>query len=185
MARRNGRPPLSAEIIELRGNPSKMSRAQIDARRESTPQPQLVRAATPPADLSPYARECWELHAPELDALGLLSVLDRGAFRLMCECYSLAREALDEMRPRKADGTPDGRRRRHEIIVDDPAHSGRKRHPALLVFDTYQRAYEKWVHEFGLTPQARVGIRPAAGGRPVPGDEGDGGDHGDTAFFGA
>lgn len=185
MPRRPGPTPMSADVIELRGNASKLSREELEERRESTPRPQPVRAATPPADLSPYARECWQLHAPELDALGLLSVLDRGSFRLACETYALAREALDEMRPKKADGTPDERTHRREVIVADKVHGGIKRHPAFLIYDTSQRAYLRWCVEFGLTPSARIGIRPAAGGRPVPGDEGDGGDNGDRAFFGA
>lgn len=180
--RRPGPRPHSADVIELNGNRSKLPADEIEARREATPKPQPIRAVTPPADLSTYGRECWDLHAPELDALGLLSVLDRGSFRLACETYALAREALEAMRPTKSDGTPDRRRKGLEVIVADKVHGGIKRHPAFLIFDSASRSYQRWCGEFGLTPSARIGLRPAAGGRPLPGDEDPADD--DRSFFG-
>lgn len=185
MPRKSGPKPMTADVIELTGNRSKLSADEIEARRESTPKPRPIRAATPPGDLSNYARECWELHAPELDALGLLTVLDRGAFRFACESYALAREALDAMRPAKGDGTPDARKKGLEVVVRDHVHGGIKRHPAYLIYDSAQRAYLRWTVEFGLTPSARIGLRPAAPGRPLPGSEEDTAGDDDRAFFGA
>jgi len=43
---------------------------------------------TCPDWLHPFAREHWAHLAPELDRLGLLSVLDLGPFALLCQAYA-------------------------------------------------------------------------------------------------
>jgi P27 family predicted phage terminase small subunit len=183
VAKKPGPAPQSAEVVKLHGNRAHLTKAEIEARvaaEAATPKPKPIRASDAPSDLSIYARECWQMHAPELDELGLLSVLDRGSFRLACECYAIARSALDEMRFRKADGTPDERKKGLQTIVQDTNHGTMRRHPALIVFGQFAASYRQWCSEFGLTPSARLSIRPAAGvHRPSP-EEGEG----DGEFFG-
>jgi P27 family predicted phage terminase small subunit len=173
MPKSPGPRPKSADVIDLDGNRSHLSAEEIARRRDSTPKPRPIRAADPPEGLSVFARECWLLHAPELDALGMLSVLDRGAFRLACESYAVARSALARMT------TDDGEL---EVLMRDHVHGGEKRHPAYLVYDSAQRAYLRWTVEFGLTPSARIGIRPGAD-RPTSDEDAPGDD--ERAFFGA
>jgi P27 family predicted phage terminase small subunit len=180
VARKPGPAPFSADVIELTGNRSKLSAEELEARREKEVKARPLHL-DPPGHLSPYARECWEQHAPELAALGLLTVLDRGSFELACECYSLAREALEEMRPRKADGTADGRSNRRRPIDVDLGHAGNlRKHPAFTVFNMAQNSYKSWAIEFGLTPSARVSLRPGAGGAVGDGESRDD----DDDFFG-
>lgn len=172
---------MTADVILLGGNRSKLSAEEIEERRSRE-----VKAGPlhldPPGHLSPFARECWDKHAPELEALGLLTVLDQGAFELACECFSIARQALEELRPRRADGGADQRTHRREVIDVDHGHAGNlKKHPAFTVFNMAQNSYRGWCSEFGLTPSSRVSLRPGRAGGTV-GDET--GADGDDLFFG-
>lgn len=181
--KKSGPAPESADVIELKGNRGHLSKEQIAERRAQEIKPRPLRASTPPADLSLYARECWDLHAPELDALGLVTLLDRGSLRLACETYAVARSALDDLKPRKADGTVDRRKKSLVVTVKDENHGGIKRHPALIVLAQFGGEYRRWCAEFGLTPSARISIRPAAGARPS-GEVSRDDDDDDSAFFG-
>lgn len=175
MGRKPGPVPKSADVIELHGNPGKFSKEEIERRRaaEVKARPLRLRA---PADLSPLERECWDLHAPELQRLGLLSVLDAGSFRMACTAYALAISALVELRPKKSDGTPDGRKKGFSVVDVDKVHGGMlKKHPAVEVYFRAADQYRRWAIEFGLTPSSRIGLRPAAGAS-AGGDSSDGAD---------
>lgn len=181
MPRRPGPKPHSADVIELGGNRSKLSAEEIERRRAEEVKPRPLRPE-PPEWLSPFALECWQMHAPELEHLGLLTRLDAGAFVLACEAYGLAREALEELRVKKADGTPDQRTKRRTVVDVDRVHGGMlKKHPAFSVFTQSSNLYLRFCGEFGLTPSSRVSLRPGASGPSL--EEGPGGDA-DDAFFG-
>lgn len=169
-----GRHPEDAKVIRMHGNDR-----LADKREQATPRPHPV-APRAPKELSFHARECWEGHAPELERLGLLTVLDGGAFRFACESYAMAVSALLEMRPKKKDGSPDRRSRQLQVVVDDKVHGGIKRHPAFLVYRQAVGDYRDWCARFGLTPRDRINLRPGA---PI-GAEPDEGDGDDDAFFG-
>ena len=181
MGRKPGPPPLGADVIELLGNRSKLSAEEIEDRRAREVKARPLHL-DPPKHLSPFARECWDKHAPELESLGLLTVLDAGSFELACECYGLARQALEDMRPRRADGEADARTHRRVTTDVDKGHAGNlRKHPAFSVFNMAQNSYKAWCIEFGLTPSSRVSLRPGrAGGLTAD----DGGADGDDAFFG-
>lgn len=177
MPRKSGPVPKSAEVIELHGNAGKHSREEIERRRaqEVKARPLRLRA---PADLSPLELECWNLHAPELQRLGLLSMLDAGSFRFACTAYALAISSLLELRPKKTDGTPDKRKKGLAVVDVDRVHGGGlKKHPAVEVYFRAADQYRRWAIEFGLTPSSRIGLRPAAG--PSAGGESDDGSDGD------
>lgn len=164
---RLGRPPLPSNVLRMRGE-----HRLADARDAATPRPHPV-APKPPKSLSGYARDCWRIHAPELERLGLLTVLDGASFHLLCESFALAMSALDAMRPRKGDGTPDRRKRHHEVVIPDPAHGGVRRHPALMVYNGAAKEYRAWAQRFGLTPSDRIGLRPGAPIGVEPDDDDD------------
>lgn len=175
MGKRPGPKPAPSNIVALRGG----SEAEVERRAAEEVKPHPV-SPKRPADLSPLERECWDLHAPELDRLGLLTVIDAGAFRMVCQAYASARAAWESMRPRKADGSIDARKRGIEVVVPDTAHGGLRRHPGFLVWKQAQDAYRAWCSEFGLTPSSRVGLRP---GVPIGSAEDE--DDDDAAFFGS
>lgn len=166
MGARPGRPAQSAKVIELRGNRSKLSKKEIAERDAAEVKPRPV-STKAPADLSPDELECWNLHASELNALGLLTVLDIASFRLLvCQPYEMAKVARASMlmQPTKKDGTPDGRRKPTlAVVAEDTAHGGGlKRHPAFLVWKQSLELYRMGCAHFGLTPSSRVGLRPGA-----------------------
>lgn len=175
-----GRRPESATIHRLRGNPSKLTEEELAAREASEVKPNPV-APHRPADLSPLERQCWDAHAPELDRLGLLTVLDGSSFRLLvCQPFEMAVLARDSMRPKKADGSADRRRRDLELVIADPDHGGGlRRHPGFLIWKQAVAEYRSGCRDFGLTPSARVGLRS---GQPIGSEPDD--DDNDEAFFG-
>src|SRR5581483_7260694 len=82
---RRGPPPTPTKILELRGS----WRA-----KERPGEPQPPPGAPPmPEWLSEEARAEWQRMAPELEALGLLSVLDRAALAAYCQAYAELVEA--------------------------------------------------------------------------------------------
>lgn len=181
MPRKSGPVPASADVIEIRGNAGKLSKEEIERRRQQEVRARPLRVKAP-ADLSPVELECWNLHAPELQRLGLLSVLDAGSFRLACTAYALAISALVELRPKKADGTPDGRKKGFSVVDVDKVHGGMlKKHPAVEVYFRAADQYRRWAIEFGLTPSSRIGLRPAAGAT-AGGDSTDADDDDDFDF---
>lgn len=162
-------PRVPAEVHSL-ANRSKLSPEEI-ARRQSEEDSIRPRPLAPrrPSHLSKHARECWDRHAPELVRLGLLTALDGPAFEHACESYALARTALEELRPRKADGTPDRRQTGLTVTEVDRAH-GRmlKKHPAVAVYLQASGDYRSWCAQFGLTPAGRMGLLRAGSPGQLP-----------------
>jgi phage terminase small subunit len=108
-------------------------------------------------------------------------VLDAGSFRFACASYALAVTALGEMRHRKEDGSIDRRRKGFVLTEVDRVHGGMlKTHPAFRAYMQAVKDYRAWCVEFGLTPSARLGLRPGAQ-PPMPGAD----EHeDDDEFFG-
>lgn len=184
MAKKPGPPKLDAAVIELRGNRSKLTEEELAARRaeEAALKPKPLRP-TKPTWLSKYAAECWDLHAPELERMALLTKLDAGAFALACESFALARTALEELRPRKGDGTIDRRQKGLTTTEVDRVHGGMlKRHPAAALYLQASGDYRRWCDQFGLTPSARIGLRPARSSGPSSSTGGAGDDDGSAGF---
>ena len=73
-----GRKPKPAKLHLLHGNKHKV--------KDSTP---ILDSAIPdmPDFLSEEAIEEWNLMAPELDAIGLLSTIDKAALAAYCQAY--------------------------------------------------------------------------------------------------
>lgn len=150
---------MPANVVELRGNPSKLSKAELERRRDQ------ARPSTgePPEGLTRHELEVWRAHAGELARLGLLTELDELSFRLLVVGPgAIALMALEEIRGTKADGTPDRRRRRFSVVVPDHHHGGTKRHPALSVYFQALKEYRAAATAFGLTPSARIGLPTGA-----------------------
>lgn len=183
MGKRPGPMPTPSNVVKLRGNPGDLTKAELEEREAAEDAiPARPLRPQPPEHLSPYARECWDRLVPELEHLGLLTVLDGPALEFACDTYAVARYALDEMRARKSDGTPDRRTKRLEVTDRDLSHSGNtKRSPAFAAYMQASAQFRAWCIEFGLSPSARASLRPGAVGRPA-GEVTE--DDDDDAFFG-
>jgi P27 family predicted phage terminase small subunit len=117
----------------LEGNPGKRNRGE-------SPQPKKG-APKPPHFLSGEALAEWGRIVPELESIGLLSVVDRSALTAYCEAWATFVSATEDIHER---GTMV--RGRDGNAVKNPA--------VAMQRDALQQI-KVWVTEFGLTPSAR------------------------------
>jgi len=75
-----GRRPIPLAIRKLTGNPG---------RRPMLPEPMPLRLIPEcPEFLHDYAKDHWAFLAPELDRLGLITMIDLGTFALLCSAWA-------------------------------------------------------------------------------------------------
>ncbi|MDF3842682.1 P27 family phage terminase small subunit [Pseudomonas citronellolis] len=79
----SGRPPLPATVHMLRGDPSKLGKAALQAAAQAPAVP--VQAPPKPDFLGPEASAEWDRVVAALLSLGWISVLDRMALATYCE----------------------------------------------------------------------------------------------------
>ncbi|MFJ5997531.1 phage terminase small subunit P27 family [Streptomyces sp. NPDC092370] len=142
-----GPPPTPSKLVELKGNPSKkkLSGAEPEPRRG---------APRPPADLKGEALAEWGRIVPELDRLGLLTLVDRAYLVAYCEAwasFNAAREALAEYGPLVA-GRDGG-------LVKNPASQIMRDAADLML---------KFGSRFGLSPSDRTRLSVPSGTEDGP-----------------
>jgi P27 family predicted phage terminase small subunit len=132
-----GRKPKPTSVKQLQGNPGKRPLNK----REPKP---LTEVKRPWGLGRGLAGKFWDEHAPELERLEVLTGVDGPAFRLAAEHYSLAIEALKELR---AEGlTIEGR-------------DGPKKHPLAQIARDNSMAFKSYAVEFGMTPSSRARLK--------------------------
>jgi P27 family predicted phage terminase small subunit len=149
-----GRKPTPTHLRLLQGNP------QRRPVRTDEPEPRSLPyyPAPAPSFIEAYATEEWERLAPELQRLGLLSMLDTASFAAYCVAFARWRTAEEALR-RMADNDPVMRglivKGLHGTAVENPLVStSRRAAQEMLRFAT----------EFGFTPAARSRIAAGVGG---------------------
>ena len=137
MAHAGGRPPKPTYLKVLEGNPGKRPLNE----NEPKPKPSAPKC---PAWLSPVAKKEWKRIAPELERLGLLSVIDGAALEGYCESYAKWVELTQFLKKFEKQGymfkTPSG------YMQQLPQVSMAQRYLALV---------KAFCSEFGLTPSSR------------------------------
>jgi P27 family predicted phage terminase small subunit len=142
-----GPPPTPSKLVELKGNPSKKKLAGAE------PEPRRG-APRPPADLKGEALAEWGRIVPELDRLGLLTLVDRAYLVAYCEAwasFNAAREALSEYGPLVA-GRDGG-------LVKNPASQIMRDAADLML---------KFGSRFGLSPSDRTRLSVPSGHEDGP-----------------
>jgi len=89
--------PKPTAIRELEGDPGKLLR-----KRRREPKPRLATGAECPGWLGKFAATEWRRIVPELERLGLLTVVDLGALEVYCDLYGqwrVARTKRDDLEP--------------------------------------------------------------------------------------
>ena len=132
--------------------PTKLKALQGTLRADRTPEhePQPEGRAEPPESLSLEARAEWDRIAPELERLGLLTVLDRADFAVYCQAwadYNKVTEQLNEM----ASWTWQSEKGYRQVV---PEVSIRK--------EAWTRIKESG-SKLGLDPSSRSGLNVAPG----------------------
>lgn len=147
-----GRKPNPSALKRLRGNPGKR------ALNRNEPQPTQAQNLKPPRGrLSKHARRLWLDLAESLEALGVLTQADLGAFEVLCNHYGFAVEAGEYLR-------------KNGLILEEPVtdKDGNvtgyvyKKNPAAQIFRENSVAFRLMAGEFGLTPssRARLDVEP-------------------------
>ena len=136
-----GPPPKPTKIKRLEGNPGQYPL------NENEPEP--TRGCDPPSWLLPGARAEWNLQYSELDALGLLTRVDRAALTCWCVAWDKLERAALELIPTEDNPLP-------EVQVTESGYqtvSG-----AELVLRQAEKSLRAWCQEFGFSPASRSRI---------------------------
>jgi P27 family predicted phage terminase small subunit len=113
----------------------------------------MVPAGLPdcPDWLDEEAKAEWQRIVPELDAMGLLSRVDRPALAAYCTAWSRWVNAEEQVR-------------KFGPIVKSPERGFPMKSPYLSIADQALEIMRKMMVEFGLTPSSRSRIRVPGGG---------------------
>lgn len=116
---------------------------------QDEPRP-ILRRPKPPKYLNAVALEEWEEILPDIEATGVLSVVDGRALALYCESYSrlvAARADIDK-----------------EGVIASSEAGAPKTNPAVVVAERASVHMLRCLSEFGLTPAARSRVKAPAEG---------------------
>lgn len=139
-----GRKPLPTNLKLLRGNPGKRPISGHE------PQPPASQPSCP-AHLSPTAKAEWKRLARPLNAIGILTQVDRAALAAFCQAYGRWVEAEKALKT-----TPP--------LLKTPA-GYIQQSPWLTISNKQMELMAKYMAELGLTPSARsrLAVRIPAG----------------------
>ena len=124
--------PLRLHTLHGTGRPSRQNGDQ--------PRPRPTAPACPDW-LAAEGKAEWRRVAPELERLGLLTVLDRAGLTAYCQCWADFR-AYSEIIAK-------------EGSVIEGHRGGQRKHPLLPALRQAMDAVRVWAQEFGMTPSSR------------------------------
>jgi P27 family predicted phage terminase small subunit len=134
---KRGRRPTPIALRVLRGNPGRRPIAQGPVAPAT--------GAVVPKWLSREAKIEWQRLAPELERLGLLTVIDQAVLAAACETWADVAWATREIR-------------RCGRVVTAP-NGTVMAHPAVAIQRGAMKELRAFATEFGLTPSSRSGLR--------------------------
>ena len=160
-----GPKPLPANVHLLRGNPSKLSSADLI----DTLQPE-VEIPNCPRHLLPEARKEWRRITPELERYGLISKLDRAALALYCQAYARwvwAEEQLQRsvklMQDKEAATIGRGETWAGGDGYTVPTPNGHMTYsPHWVIANKAMEQVNRYMSSFGLDPASRGRVNPSA-----------------------
>lgn len=127
--------PKPTRLRMLEGNPSKRPLNMNE------PQPPTTALALEcPEHLGDIARDEWDLIAPILHRMGLLTDVDRDALAAYCTAYERWMECKKELKSGLVMVTPSGYQQQK---------------PQVSMEQQYLKILKDFMHEFGLTPASR------------------------------
>jgi P27 family predicted phage terminase small subunit len=132
-----GRKPKPTKLHILDGNPSKLD---LDEKIKHEPKPIPI-APECPKWLKPLAKKIWKKFYPELENLGLLTIIDEMAFAGLCQNYAIY---IETERFLKKNGRT-YKTRRGKI----------KTRPEVYISNNALNFVKSFATEFGLTPSSR------------------------------
>lgn len=151
--------PLALRVIE--GNPGKRSLTKNVAR------PPVSAGLEAPSHLNSDGKRHWREMGRQLEVLGLLAAIDRGALAALCQAYGLWADAERRL---KAYNSSEAGKKAGAFLMETPG-GAIIQHPLVRMARDSRRDYLKAAAEFGMTPSARsrvdIGKTPGAGAPPA------------------
>lgn len=135
---RRGPAPQPTALKILNGNPGKR------AINHNEPQP-TKKAPKCPSWLSREAKAEWRRVAPELERLGLLTVVDGGALAAYCQAYARWKQCEEVI---ERDGMV-------SELVTDTGSTYLQQRPEVSIANKQLQVMKAFCTEFGLTPSSR------------------------------
>lgn len=132
-----GRKPKPSAMKELEGNPGKR------AMNSREPKPEK-KAPACPKWLEGEAKKEWRRLAKQMEAIGILTEVDRAAFASYCQAYARWKEAEEWITE-------------HGNIVRTPSGYWQTV-PQVSIAQTYLKIMNRIAEQFGLTPSSRSRI---------------------------
>ena len=137
---KRGAKPRPTHLKVLDGNPGKRPLNQNE------PKPKPI-SPTPPSWLRPIAKTMWKHLAPQLESLGLLTIID--GYALECACESYATWVICEKFIIRNGMTYEATTKSGTLI---------QKRPEVQISNSALLAFKSFAAEFGLTPSSRSGI---------------------------
>lgn len=142
-----GRPPKPTAIKKLEGNPGKRKL------NNKEPKPTKESFTSPDSRLVPEGKRVWKRICTELNALGLLTVLDREALYIYCDAFSRLVEARKFL---KENGeTFEGKDKQGFLKI--------QRYPQVQTYKECAEICSRIGSRFGLSPSDRVRLAVEGG----------------------
>ncbi len=149
---RRGPPPKPTKMKQAAGNPGKRP---LNA---AEPEP-LARSPRMPVWLPARAKAEWKRIVPELERLGLLTLVDLAALASYCVAFSELEDATRTLEK-------EGRVCVWPVFDKQGVKVGErlKAHPAVQLQRDAARLVKQFISEFGLTPASRTRVQGATSG---------------------
>ena len=147
---RGGRPKKPTAIHLLNGNPSKISNLEAKAAAEPHPTEYTPGNVPEPPDYLPEdAKQCWQINAPMLAGMRLLTVADLIALEAYCMNYAAFRKLARDLSAANL------------LMVYRP-HAATQPNsqyldvvPQARELRAFSKEMREWGREFGMSPAAR------------------------------
>lgn len=152
-----GRPPKPTNLKVLQGNPGKRPINQ------SEPKPTPV-APRRPSWLVGEAKKEWERIAPELERVGLLTVVDGSTLASYCQWWAIYLQATKELKVHLQK-----EKKLTVTYINTQGAENEVPHPSIAIAEKASKNIKAFCTEFGLTPasRARMEVKPIEGKDPM------------------
>lgn len=148
-----GPKPQSNVVKLLRGNPG---RRTLDLSEGVQPE---VAVPSIPAHLSKEARKEWKRITVELEALGLISRLDRAALAIYCQTWARLVQAEMELEKRRATAEASGQNEFDAVFVQTTPTGFQRESMLIRLVGKLQQDCDRYLASFGMSPSSRSKVK--------------------------
>lgn len=154
-----GRPPKPTQLKVLQGNPGKRPLNQ----NEPKPKPLAPKR---PSWLTGEAKREWDRITPELERIGLLTIVDGASLANYCQWWAIYVQASKELKDHLAKY-----KKLTVTYVNTQGAENEVPHPSIAIAEKASKNIKAFCTEFGLTPasRSRMEVKPIEEADPMEG----------------